>query len=301
MNGGKVLWCIDAVNVCLDSLVNGITFAIINDLNLEDILFRYGVRINPNLIQDIQCNVLHLEVDYPGANPKPMLAPWLYYPLISCLPVHPVTKNLNMIKTEFVNSIDTVGSGKSIRKTVLLKSSRYSKLISVPTMINLEEINKELRQEEFGNSYQSVAVLMEGQFESAFKNRILTGYFKNNVPDFKEKSTDNNMLVISDGDIIRNDFKLKANGTLILPLGYDKYTGRTFGNKDFIINAIHYLTDNNGLVNIRSREIKLRLLDRTKIKDNNRLKWQLINTILPLLIIILFGLLYNYSRRLKYS
>lgn len=300
MNGGKVMWIIDAVEVSLDSLVNGTTVAMANNLNIEDLLFRYGVRLNPKLIQDIQCNILLVNVALIGNNPKFIPAPWLYFPLISCPATHPITKSINMIKTEFINPIDTIAARKSIKKIVLLKSSENSNLIEAPAMIKLEDIGKDVNKEDFNNSYQPVAVLLEGQFESAFKNRILTEYYPDNMPDFKESSIENKMIVISDGDIIRNDTKRTAKGTLILPLGFDRNTKQTFGNKDFILNAIHYLTDNTGLINIRSKEIKLRLLDRAKINDE-RTKWILINTMVPIIIIILFGIIYNYIRKLKYT
>ena len=300
MNGGKVMWIIDAVEVSLDSLVNGTTVAMANNLNIEDLLFRYGVRLNPKLIQDIQCNILLVNVALIGNNPKFIPAPWLYFPLISCPATHPITKSINMIKTEFINPIDTIAARKSIKKIVLLKSSENSNLIEAPAMIKLEDIGKDVNKEDFNNSYQPVAVLLEGQFESAFKNRILTEYYPDNMPDFKESSIENKMIVISDGDIIRNDTKRTAKGTLILPLGFDRNTKQTFGNKDFILNAIHYLTDNTGLINIRSKEIKLRLLDRAKINDE-RTKWILINTMVPIIIIILFGIIYNYRRKLKYT
>jgi len=300
MNGGKVMWIIDAVEVSLDSLVNGTTVAMANNLNIEDLLFRYGVRLNPKLIQDIQCNILLVNVALIGNNPKFIPAPWLYFPLISCPATHPITKSINMIKTEFINPIDTIAARKSIKKIVLLKSSENSNLIEAPAMIKLEDIGKDVNKEDFNNSYQPVAVLLEGQFESAFKNRILTEYYPDNMPDFKESSIENKMIVISDGDIIRNDTKRTAKGTLILPLGFDRNTKQTFGNKNFILNAIHYLTDNTGLINIRSKEIKLRLLDRAKINDE-RTKWILINTMVPIIIIILFGIIYNYIRKLKFT
>jgi ABC-2 type transport system permease protein len=300
MNGGKVLWIIDQVNVSLDSLVNGRTLALTNDLNIDDLLFKYGVRINPKLIQDIQCNLLMVNVALRGNNPRFIPAPWLYHPLLSAPPTHPVTMNLNMIKTEFASPIDTISARKSVRKTVLLQSSKYSKLISMPALIKLEDINNDVKKEEFRNSYQPVAVLLEGQFESAFKYRILSEYFPDASPDFKERSVDTKMIIISDGDIIRNDIKSTPQGLLILPLGYDRHTQQTFGNKDFILNAIHYLTDNTGLINLRSKDIKLRLLDKTRI-NNEKLKWKLINTVVPVLIVILFGIIYNYIRRLKYA
>ncbi len=300
MNGGKVLWFIDEVNVSLDSLINGSTIALINQLNIEDLLFRYGVRINPNLIQDIQCNLIPVNTALAGNPANFVPAPWPYYPLLTAPPSHPVTRNLNMIKTEFVNSLDTIAARKQINKHVLLKSSQYSKIVNAPVKISLEEIKRNPRKDEFRHSGLPVAVLLEGKFESAFKNRMLSNFFPQGVPNFKSESIENKMLVVSDGDIIRNDIKQTPRGTMVLPLEFDKYTRQTFGNTDFIINAVNYLTGLEDLMQLRSREFRLRLLDKTKIKEQ-RIKWQLINTALPILIILIFGVTYNYVRKQKYA
>lgn len=300
MNGGKVLWFIDAVNVSLDSLINGSTMALINDLNVDDLLFRYGLRINPDLVQDIQCNIIPVNMALAGNPAKFVPAPWPYYPLLSAPTTHPVTRSLNLVETKFVNSIDTIEARKQIKKTVLLKTSPYSRTLVAPVMIRLEEIKTPPEKSLFSSNGIPVAVLLEGIFESAFKHRMIDEYFQQGLPSFKEESVPNKMMVVADGDIIRNEVRNTARGTMIMPLGIDKYTNQIFGNKDFIVNAVNYLTDQEGLIQLRTKEYRLRLLDRSKIKEQ-RLRWQLINSILPVLLVIVSGILFNYFRKQKYT
>jgi gliding-associated putative ABC transporter substrate-binding component GldG len=299
MNGGKVLWFIDKVSVSMDSLVDGSTMALISELNIEDLLFRYGVRINPDLIVDIQCNIIPVNRALAG-NPADFVpAPWLYYPLLSAPPTHPVTRNLNLVNTEFISSIDTIGARYKLKKSILLKSSPYSRIVSVPRMISLEEIKDDPDRDQFNSANIPVAVLIEGIFESAFQNRNIADYL-DDKSTFLKSSEPNKMLVVSDGDMIRNDIRLTPRGTMIMPLGIDRYTQQYFGNKDFIVNALNYMTDKQGLIQIRTKDIKLRLLDRTRIREE-RLKWKMINTVLPVLIVITGGIIYHYFRRRKYA
>jgi ABC-2 type transport system permease protein len=299
MNGGKVLWFIDEVSVSLDSLMEGSTFAFIRDLNIEDLLFRYGVRINPDLIKDIQCNIIPVNRALAGNPANFMPAPWLYYPLLSAPSTHPVTRNLNLIKTEFVSSIDTIGARQKLSKSVLLKSSPYSTIASVPRMISLEEIKENPDRNQFTSANIPVAVLVEGIFESAFQNRNIQDYL-DDKSSFRKSSVPNKMLVVSDGDMIRNDIRSTPRGTMIMPLGLDRYTQQYFGNKDFIVNAVNYLTDQEGLIQLRTKEFKLRLLDRTKIREE-RLRWKIINTVVPVLVVIVCGIVYHFLRRRKYA
>ncbi len=299
MNGGKVIWFIDEVSVSMDSLVDGATFALINNLNIGDLLFRYGVRINPDLIRDIQCNIIPVNRALAGNPANFIPAPWLYYPLISGPATHPVTRNLNLIKTTYVSSIDTIGARQKLKKTVLLRSSPYSMTVSVPRMISLEEIKENPDKNQFTTPNIPVAVLIEGIFESAFRNRSIRDYL-DVQSSFMETSRPNKMLVVSDGDMIQNEIRLTPKGTLIMQLGMDKYTQQYFGNKDFIVNAVNYLTDQEGLIQLRTKEFKLRLLDRNRIRDE-RLKWQTINSVLPLLVVILSGIIYQYFRKRRYA
>ncbi|MQY79592.1 MAG: gliding motility-associated ABC transporter substrate-binding protein GldG [Bacteroidetes bacterium] len=301
MNGGGVLWLIDAVRVDWDSLEQtGVTVGLIEQINLDDQLFKYGVRINPKLIQDINCAIIPINIAFVGQQPKYVPAPWLYFPLLFPLENHPVTKNLNLIRSEFVNVIDTVGVEGRIKKKILLRSSKDTRVVSVPVFIRLEDIKDPPAEREFNKPFQSAAVLLEGEFESVFKNRMISQYIKNQDVDFRDHSIPNRMIIVADGDVIRNEVSVRADRIIPLTLGQDRYTQQTYGNKEFILNAVHYLAEETSLVEIRSRTLTLRLLDKTKI-INEKFKWQLINTVLPVLILVLFGLVNRYFRKRKFA
>lgn len=299
MNGGKVLWLIDAVNVSLDSLVNGETLAFISQLNLDDMLFRYGVRINPVLVQDIQCNVIPVNMALSGNAVNFQAVPWLYFPLISPTENHPVTQNLNMIFCRFANTIDTIEARENIHKTALLYTSEITKVKKVPAIISLEEVQQSPQKHEFTDSRLLVGVLLEGSFESAFKNRGLGQYFSK-LPQLRESSKNTKMAVIADGDIIRNDIKYSEQGPAVQPLGYDRFTRQTFGNKDLLVNLIHYLSDDNNLLELRGREFKIRLLDKNRLATEKS-KWIAINMILPSLLVMISGALFFYIRKRRFS
>ncbi|KPK82737.1 MAG: hypothetical protein AMS27_14115 [Bacteroides sp. SM23_62_1] len=300
MKGGKVLWLLDVTKVSLDSLVNGSTFVFYLPLNLEDQLFRYGIRLNPNMVKDIICHVIPVNKGLVGDQPNIQFVPWYYYPLISPRQDHPVTKSLNMIKLDFASVIDTVGENRNISKTVLLATSPYSKTVQVPVQISLRESEIRPTEAEYNLSYQPVTVLLEGKFESNFQNRQVPSGVTGNPPGILSESVPTKMIVVSDGDLARNDVLPSSSGPMIAPLGYDRYTSQTFGNKNFILNAVNYLTDETGLINLRGREFQLRLLDRKKIQDE-ALKWKIINMVSPLIIIIITGIAYNLYRRRLYG
>lgn len=302
MHGGKVLWLIESVNVNMDSLSlgNGNTFAFINDVNLGDQLFKYGVRINPNVVQDVQCAVIPINTSIVGQPAKFAPAPWLYFPLISARNDNPITRNLNMIKSEFPSSVDAVGDNVGFKKQVILNTSVSSRVLEIPLMISLNEVREQIDPQKFNSPYLNIAVLIEGEFESVFKSRPLKSILEGNEFSFVEKSEPTKMIVISDADIIRNDVTNRADGIYLSPLGYDRYTKQTFGNREFIINCMHYLIDESGILNIRSREFKLRLLDKEKIK-RDKTKWQFINTIMPVLLVALFGIYMSLKRKKKYT
>ena len=301
MKGGKVLWFIDMVDASLDSIGGGGTMtALIRTLNIEDMLFRYGLRINPVLVQDVQCNVIPVNVALAGNSPDFRPAPWLYSPLLTSPFENPITRNLNMIRTEFAGCIDTLAARKEIRKTVLLKTSDYSRRVAAPVMISLEEVRLTPGQEQFTDHFLPVAVLLEGSFESAFRNRMINGLFPDTVIKTRETGVLTNMLVVADADIIRNDIRPTPKGVYVSPLGFDRFTQQTFGNKEFIINAIQYMTGHAGLINLRSRQLTLRLLDKAKI-NRERSRWVLIDTIGPPLIIIFAGMAYAWTRKRKYT
>ena len=296
MNGGKLLWFVDPVTVNTDSFAKGNTFANIAQLNIDDQLFKYGVRLNPVLVQDVQCALLPINSEMSGNQPKFVPAPWFYYPLLTGSALNPISRNLNLIKTEFCSYIDTLQANGKLHESILLQTSQYNRLRNVPALISLKEIKMPNHKEEFNKSFLPVGVLIEGQFPSVFKNRMLTELKINGDYKFKDESVPTKMIVVADGDIIRNDTKQTAQGLMISPLGLDKYTSQMYGNKDFILNALNYLTDDKGLMNLRSREIKLRLLNKASLHDD-LLEWQLINVLLPVLIIIILGILLSWYRK----
>jgi ABC-2 type transport system permease protein len=301
MNGGKVLWLAEEVKVSADSLNYGATVALYRPLNIEDQLFRYGARINPVIVQDMQ-NYLLIPLTIMTGNTQQQVvpAPWFYYPLLNPANDNPITRNLNQVKGEYVNTIDTVGLDPKIRKTILLRTSAYSRTINPPVLIKLEEAANPPSEAEFNKSNLPVAVLLEGKFQSVFKNRMIGDLTENERSQIITESKPTKMIVIADGDIIRNEVSRVGTSESLIPLGYDRYTSKTFGNKDFVINCLNYLVNDNGIMELRSREIKLRLLDKNKVK-NNRLTYQVVNTAGPLLIVLVSGILFNYFRRRRYT
>jgi ABC-2 type transport system permease protein len=300
MNGGKVMWLFDEVEVNSDSLVYGETIGLYRPLNIEDQLFRYGARVNPAIVQDLECMLIRLTV-MSGLNSQQIVpAPWVYYPLLKPSANHPVTRNLNKVKGEFTNFIDTVGLDPAIHKKILLSTSNYSRTLSPPVMISLKEAELTYDEKDFNKSNLPVAVLLEGVFPSVFKNRTVSTLTDDKNFKVKTESLESKMIVIADADIIRNEVRRVGLEEMPLPLGQDKYTGQVFGNKDFLINCLNYLVDDNGIMELRSREIKLRLLNTVKIKSE-KFKWQLINIAGPVLIVVLAGLLYSYFRRRIYT
>lgn len=300
MNGGRIVWLIEEVNVNADSLVYGETAALYRPLNIEDQLFRYGARINAEVIQDIDCADIRLIMSGGGERQQPVSVPWLYFPRLTPFSGHSITRNLNKVKGEFSNYIDTVGLDKNIRKSILLSTSSYTRTLSPPFMISLREAEMKPDERSFSKSGLSVAVLLEGKFPSAFRNRITDNLVKDRVMKVKTESVDTKMIVIADGDIIKNDVSVTGTTETPLTLGQDMYTMEMFGNRDFMINCLNYLVDDNGIMELRSRELKLRLLNGSAIKKE-RFKWQIINIAGPVIIVILAGLIYNWLRRRKYT
>lgn len=298
MKGGKVLWLIDPVKLNMDSFrLKGFSVALDNPINLDDMLFRYGVRLNTDLIQDLQCAVIPVNIGFSKGQPNFKLFPWIFFPLIMPNSQHPIVKNLDLIKTEFVSSIDTL-STSGIKKTILLTSSKNTRVTPVPFRVSLAITQFKLKEIAFNQGYKPIAVLLEGTFKSLYANRIPTIILEDSTIQFKEVSVPNKMIVISDGDIIKNDFN-RATG-MIYPLGYDKYTNQTFANKQFLLNCISYLLDDTGLLQLRSREVKLRLLDMKKV-SLQKSKWQMYNVLLPPFIILMFSLIQYYLRKRKYA
>ncbi len=299
MRGGKVLWLIDPLSTNLDSLrYKGFTIGINRDLNLEDMLFKYGIRLNPVMVQDLQCASIPINIGFKKGEANIKMFPWLYNPLILPDNNHPIVKNLDLIKFDFLSTLDTIASAKGIKKTILLKSSRYSKTIPAPVRIYLGMVQMQIKESQFINSYQPVACLLEGCFSSFVEYRLPSIILNDSNFKYIDKGKLTKMIVVADGDVARNDFQ-KSTGELF-PLGYDKYTKQTFANQTFLVNCVNYLLDDEGMLQLRSREVKLRLLDKKKI-NLHRIKWQVINVLLPFLLIICFATIQFYLRKRKYA
>jgi ABC-2 type transport system permease protein len=300
MRGGKVLWLVDPVFASMDSIQNaGITIGIINDVNLTDQLFHYGVRLNTNLVMDLNALAIPVQTGSIGGSPQYDFFPWYYFPVLNPASDHPVVNNLNAIKTEFLSSIDTIPV-QGIKKTVLLTSSQYARTVNTPALISLEILQKEPDKRLYNKPHIPVAVLLEGKFESLYYNRVPPEIRDSKEISFVPHSRPTKMLVVADGDVIKNQIRTTGERPVPYPLGYDRYTGQTFGNKDFILNALNYLIDDSGLISIRSRELKIRLLDKTRTSEE-RVFWQVINTVLPVLMILLLGVVMFVVRKRKFA
>ncbi|MEA5460277.1 gliding motility-associated ABC transporter substrate-binding protein GldG [Arcicella sp. LKC2W] len=294
INGGKALFFMDAVKV--DSVAREGSVAQVQSVGLEDLLFKYGVRLNPNLIKDAQmCAAIPLDVGNFGNKANIQLVPWQYYPLINTFGKSPIVKNLDAVYTKYVGSLDTVRAN-GITKTPLLMTSQYTQLLKAPAIMSYNFANKELDASQYKAGVQTVGLLLEGNFESLFKNRILPNDPRSAT--FKPSAKASKIIVCSDGDIPVNDFDRKQNTPL--PLGFDKYSGNTFANKDFVLNAVDYLLDDNGVITARNKEITLRPLDKVALQDD-REYWQAINLIVPIVVLVLAGLLKSFMRKKKYA
>ena len=300
MNGGKVIWCVEEVKVNSDSLIRGETVALYRPLNIEDQLFRYGARVNPSIVQDFECAPIRLRVKSGGQSQQIVPFPWFYYPLLSPVSSHPITRNINKVKGEFVNYIDTVGLDPAIRKTILLETSGLTRTLNPPLLIKLKEAELRPDEKSFNRPGLPVAVLLEGVFPSAYRNRMIPNMLQDKSFKIKTESVNTKMIVIADADIIRNEFRRVASTEEHYTLGLDRISGRLYGNRDFLINCLNYLVDDNSIMELRSRELKLRLLNRSKLKSE-RLKWQLINIAGPVMLVILAGLIYRHFRKKLYT
>ncbi len=294
INGGKTLWFLDMVNTEMDDLnETGSTMAFANDLDLNEMFFKYGIRILPELINDQQCTPIQLATGEPGSKTEYQQYPWKMSPFIYPESNHPIVKNLDGIKFEFCNPIELLKN--KINKTVLLQSSLNSRTVGTPAQINLSLVEEKSNPSEYFNKGNyPVAVLLEGKFNSMFENRILPFDDKNFI---KTSSVPNKMIIISDGDVIKN--QLDKDGSP-LELGFDKWTKNVYGNKEFVMNSVNYLLDDNGLINIRSKDVNIPLLDKEKVFDNYT-KNQFIALVVPLLVLAIFGLLFTYLRKKKYA
>ncbi len=291
MQGGKMLWLTEQVAFETDSLFNPsqTSFALPRTLNLDDYFFKYGIRINTELVNDLYSAPLILASGQ-GEDTQFNPYPWFYFPLPTATKAHPIVNNIEAVRFEYANPIDTLKN--SINKTVLLTSSPTTKLDAVPRQLSLKALGQQPNLELYKDSEQPLAVLLEGSFTSVYENRLKPFSYKNN----KNNSEATAMLVISDGDIIKN----KTNGNQPLELGFERYTGAAYGNKEFLLNSVNYLLDDTGLIDIRSKEISIAFLNPDKIADE-KLKWQLINILLPLVLLAIFGVVFISLRKRKYT
>ncbi|GEO04660.1 gliding motility-associated ABC transporter substrate-binding protein GldG [Adhaeribacter aerolatus] len=295
VGGGKALFFIDPVNIALDSIRTEGTVALPLDVNLQDLLFTYGVRLNGNLVQDINAGQIPMIVGMLGNQPQTQLMNWRYFPIINGFNQHPITRNLDALYGKFVSNIDSVRA-RNIKKTPLIATSPYSRVVQMPASINLNEARVPPKPEEFNAGPQVLGYLLEGTFRSVFTNRPLPPGITN--VKLQEQGKPTRLVVVADGDLIRNEVNPKTNQPY--RLGFDRYTGATYANKDFAVNAVAYLLDETNLVSLRSKEIVLRPLDRVKAKEEKQ-KWQLINLVLPLVLLVGFGVVRYYLRKRKYA
>jgi gliding-associated putative ABC transporter substrate-binding component GldG len=296
IKGGKTIWLVDQVNMEIDSLYNetGSNLAFPRDLNLNDMFFKYGIRIRPDLIKDLVATPIILETGEPGSGTQKVQLPWYLSPMIypSQDANNPIVTNLDGIKFQFSSPIEPLKN--DINKTILLQSSQYSKLIGAPFEVSLRMASEELGPKDFtGSGNYPVAVLLEGKFHSVYENRVLP--FKD--ASFKNIGKENKMIVISDGDVIKN--QLDKDGREV-ELGLDQRTGILYANKDFMMNCVNYLLDDNGLINIRSKEVNLPILDKEKVYTSYT-QSQVITVAVPIIILLLFGVAFTFLRKRKYS
>jgi len=298
MRGGRVLWVIDPVFASMDSLGKySSTMGIVNETNLTDQLYNYGVRLNNNLVLDLNAIQIVIKTGQIGNQPQLDYFPFYYFPLLVPYQRHPIVNGLNLVRTEFVSTLDTVPV-PGVKSTYLLSTSPYSRIVNAPVYIDLEILKKEPDPAMYNIGPQPVAVLLEGIFTSAYLFRIPPELEQNKDLAYRNKSKPTKMIVIADGDVVKNQFEVSQGYPL--PLGYDQWTRQSFGNKDFIMNAINYLCDDSGLITVRARELKLRLLDSSKV-SSRRLFWQLLNIVVPVGLVLLFGFIKFRIRRMRYS
>jgi gliding-associated putative ABC transporter substrate-binding component GldG len=299
MHGGKVLWLVEPVFATMDSLQNQeSTIGIEQDLHLDDMLFKYGVRLNRDLLLDLTCASIVIRTGQVAGQPQMEYYRWYYFPLLQAASAHPIVRNMNAIKADFVSSVSATTSAEGINQIPLLKTSDYTKISGTPVFISLSMLRQTPDRRFFPSKGQNTAYLLKGTFPSLYANRIPQEIIDSQEMQFLDESVPTAMIVVADGDIIRNQIDIRRKTPLAL--GFDQYTGNTYANKEFIENCISYLVDGEGLIDIRSRELKIRLLDMAKI-NKERTKWQLINTIVPTALIVALGFVMAFIRKKKYS
>ncbi|WP_317046783.1 gliding motility-associated ABC transporter substrate-binding protein GldG [Pedobacter yonginense] len=297
MNGGRVVWTIDQVHAELDSLKgrNG-QMVSNNNLNLDDMLFMYGARINYNVIADRNCVDIPVSTGRVAGQSQMQLVPWLYYPILLPDTVHSVVKKLDDIKSEFPSTVDTIGV-KNVKKSYILTTSAFNKVFNVPKLFTLQMVAEEPDPKTFQNPPQNVGLMLEGSFPSVFQGRPLPAGIKEPFT-LASSSKPTKMIVIGDGDLFKNQIAEKDGSPF--PLGFDRFTQRTYGNKALLLNIVDYFTDEDNLIDLRNKEVKIRLLDKAKLKIE-KTKWQFVNIVAPMLLLIFFAIFQHYYRKYKYA
>lgn len=297
LNGGRVLWSVDNVSAELDSLrLKGSTLTLPKKLNIDDLLFAYGARINYELIADMNCAPIPIRMSSVDGRGQMQLRPWLYFPVFVSRSAHPIVRNLQGIRAEFANTVDTIAV-KGIKKEVLLSSSPYSRIARSPAMVNLSLVEQEADPTQFRDRELPAAVVLEGEFPSAFYGRpVPAGTMPAGPPVARGKFS--KMVVIGDGDLFRN--QVNSTDGSPYPLGYDRYAQQQYANKALLLNIVDYLTDDTGLISLRNREISLRLLDRARIRET-KIFWQFVNIGLPVLLVVLAGVGQSLYRRRRFG
>nr|MDE5639710.1 gliding motility-associated ABC transporter substrate-binding protein GldG [Odoribacter sp.] len=298
MRGGRLLWCVDEVEVNDEVLKQQETsFALYRPLNIEDMLFKYGVRINPDVLLDGNCVLIPVVTGMNGSEPQYSPGLWYYSPLLLPVSQNPVTAGVQPVRVDYANTIDTVGSTDGLKKTVLLASSRYAASMKTPCPVALSITEEKMTEDRFNKSYLPVAVMIEGQFTSLFRYSRRTGQGLDGP--FRERSDYNRMIVVSDGDVIRNKHYGVGENARAVPLGYDEYSGRMYGNKDFLLNCVNMLCDDEGWMQLRGRNLNMYLINKTRLKSELSV-WRMLNLFLPLGMVVSGGLLFFYFRCRKF-
>lgn len=295
VKGGRALMFLDALHVDMDSASGEGTLALPYELNLSDMLFRYGVRINQNYVQDMVSGNYPVVTGNMGEQPQIRMLPWPFFPVINTFGNHAIVKNMDAISGKFVSDIDTVRA-TGIRKTPLLFTSQYSRVLSFPVKVGFNDLRNDLSPASYNAGSKAIAYLLEGRFTSLYKNRILPPDVSKS--DFSAQGSAGALVVCSDGDMIRNEFNLKTGDPL--ELGSDPFSGTFYANKDFVLNALEYLLNDKGIITAKGKEIKIRPLDKVKLAED-KLFWQLVNLVLPLVLIIAYGIVRFYLRKKKYA
>ncbi|HEY1062054.1 MAG TPA: gliding motility-associated ABC transporter substrate-binding protein GldG [Daejeonella sp.] len=297
MKGGRIIWSLDQVSAELDSL-RGSTeqLAFAKKLNLDDMLFKYGVRLNYTLLADMNSAQIPVNVGEVGGQSQIQLLPWLFYPVFVPVSAHPIVKNLDGIRSEFPGTIDLI-SVKGIKSEVILSSSPFNRQLEVPVLLSLQMVEQEPDPKQFQSDPKPFGVLLEGIFPSNFKNRpIPLGIAEPlAIPALAKPGK---MIVLADGDIFKN--QINSTDGSSYPLGFDRFTREQYANKNFLLNAADYLYDDSGIISLRNKEIKLRLLNRAKIRQE-KIFWQFLNIGLPLILLIACGIFQHYYRIRKYT